>query len=180
MNRARLLVLAGFVAAALGFGLWTTGASATEEKARAVIRNAEGAPVGIARFAEEDGGTLVRVTVENLPHGFHGFHVHTVGKCEQPKFTSAGGHLNLGGHGHGEHAGDLPVLYVNADRTGEARYKVDGFGIADLFDADGSALIIHAKPDNYANIPTRYAPAPDAMTLATGDAGDRIACGTIE
>ena len=52
--------------------------------------------------------------------------------------------------------------------------------MAELFDGDGSALIVHALPDNYANIPSRYAAAPDAMTLSTGDAGGRLACGVIQ
>jgi Cu-Zn family superoxide dismutase len=80
----------------------------------------------------------------------------------------------------------MPVLLVNADGTGEARFKTDRYDVADLFDADGSALIIHANPDNYANIPARYLAPPatitavDAATLGTGDAGGRIACGVVE
>ena len=52
-------------------------------------------------------------------------------------------------------------------------------------DADGSAVMVHALPDNFANIPPeRYqqvngAPGPDEMTMATGDAGKRVACGVI-
>jgi Cu-Zn family superoxide dismutase len=53
--------------------------------------------------------------------------------------------------------------------------------VGDLFDLDGSAIIVHANPDNYANIPKdRYDPDPDATTLATGDAGGRVACGVIK
>jgi len=70
---------------------------------------------------------------------------------------------------------------VNADGTGEARFKTDRYDVANLFDADGSAIIIHASPDNFANIPARYAPTgPDATTLGTGDAGGRFACGVVE
>jgi Cu-Zn family superoxide dismutase len=71
-------------------------------------------------------------------------------------------------------------LLVNADGTGTATFVTDRYAIVDLFDADGSAFIVHALADNYANIPTRYAPSgPDATTLGTGDAGGRLACGVI-
>lgn len=69
-----------------------------------------------------------------------------------------------------------------AKAVGEGRYQLvehRRFKVADLFDADSSALIIHAQPDNYANIPDRYRPAPDEATLGTGDAGGRSVCGVI-
>ena len=58
---------------------------------------------------------------------------------------------------------------------------VGALSLADLTDDDGSAVMIHASRDNYANIPERYVAAgPDEMTLNTGDAGGRIACGPVE
>lgn len=150
-----------------------------DDNARSVLRNADGVPVGQVKLTQEDDGTvLIRANVHGLPQGFHGFHVHGIGECTPP-FTSAGGHLNLGGHSHPGHSADLPVLLVNEDGTGEMRVKTDRFELAQLFDADGSAFIIHALPDNYANIPQRYG-VPDEATLSTGDAGGRIACGVIE
>jgi Cu-Zn family superoxide dismutase len=116
---------------------------------------------------------------------FHGFHVHAVGECVPP-FTSAGGHFNPDGVPHGDHAGDLPSLLVNGDSTAELRFKTDRFTLSDLFDADGSAVIVHAGRDNFANIPSRYHShtydtfGPDTDTLATGDAGGRTACGVVE
>lgn len=75
----------------------------------------------------------------------------------------------------------MPVLYVTDDGKGKAEFITNRFGLDDLFDTDGSAVIIHANPDNYANIPTdRYEPDPDTMTHNTGDAGGRIVCGVIE
>ena len=155
-------------------------AQADQSGARTVLRNASGQPVGEAKLTQEDGSVLIRVVVHDLAPGFHGFHVHGVAICEAP-FTSAGPHFNPSAASHPNHAADMPVLLVNADGTGEARFKTDRFQIADLFDVDGSALIIHANPDNYANIPTaRYDPDPDAATLATGDTGARVACGKLE
>ena len=90
-----------------------------------------------------------------LAPGFHGFHVHAVGQCVPP-FTSAGGHLDPVGATHGDHAGDLPSLLLHDDGTGELRFTTDRFSLADLSDLDGSALIVHANRDNYANIPDRY------------------------
>jgi Cu-Zn family superoxide dismutase len=135
--------------------------------------------VGKARLTQEGRDNVVmQVSVHDLPAGFHGFHVHAVGECVPP-FTSAGAHFDLDAHTHRDHSGDLPVLLVNADGTGNARFHTDRFAVADLFDGNGSAIIIHANADNYANIPSRYG-VPDATTLATGDAGGRIACGVVE
>lgn len=156
-------------------------AHADSRSAGARLYSASGQAVGTVNFVEQrDGKVHVRVRVNDLPPGFHGFHIHSVGQCTPP-FTSAGGHFAFPGQVHNDHAGDLPVLLVNADGTAQTRFTTDRFALQNLFDADGSALIIHANRDNYANIPTdRYDPDPDAITLATGDAGGRIACGVIE
>jgi superoxide dismutase, Cu-Zn family len=151
------------------------------DEAKAQLRTATGAVVGEVKFEQEENGVSVRVEVQGLTPGFHGFHIHTVGSCVGPDFASAGGHFNPQGHNHPMHAGDMPVLLINSDGSGEVRLTDGLFKVADLFDADGSAIIIHAGPDNYANIPSRYAPnGPDATTLATGDSGGRVACGAIE
>jgi superoxide dismutase, Cu-Zn family len=179
-SRRVLFPLVGAAVAVLGASLLLTPAAAQETTARAVLHDGTGARVGFIRMVEGPAGTVtVRVLVHGLPAGFHGFHVHAVGSCVPP-FTSAGSHFNPGGTTHPGHAADMPVLLVNTDGTGWARFRTDRYTIADLFDADGSALIVHASPDNFANIPTdRYDPDPDATTLATGDAGARIACGVL-
>jgi len=124
-----------------------------------------------------NGQLLVTANIWGLTPGFHGFHIHETGRCNG-NFTSANGHFDLHNANHGEHSGDLPVL--QADERGKAFLAVHTarFEIEDLFDADGSALIIHAGTDNFANVQPRYGGA-DATTLANGDAGGRIACGVI-
>ncbi len=159
------------------------GGSASKEgaTARATLRNTAGDTVGAVKL--EQDGDLVKLKVQvdgSVAPGFHGFHIHTTGVCVAP-FTSAGGHYNPSAATHPNHAGDLPTLYVDADGQAEARFSTDRFALDDLLGADGSAFILHAGRDNYANIPTdRYEPDPDATTLATGDAGSRFACGVIE
>jgi Cu-Zn family superoxide dismutase len=149
------------------------------EEARAQFQDVEGNPVGEVGLRQDVGDQVeVRVKVHDLPPGFHGFHVHMVGQCEPP-FTSAGGHLNLEDTFHPEHSGDMPVLLVNSDGTGKASFETDRFTLKDLFDEDGSAIMVHALPDNYANIPERYGEV-DQETLETGDSGERIACGAIQ
>jgi superoxide dismutase, Cu-Zn family len=154
-------------------------------KSVTVLRTGSGNVAGTVSLARMGGKVLVTVSVRGLTAGFHGFHVHTIGSCVAPAFTSAGGHFNPRSVGHGQHAGDFPPLLVNADGTGQATFRTDRFALADLFDSDGSALIVHANADNLANIPTRYHShtedklGPDSATLATGDAGDRAACGVV-
>lgn len=157
-----------------------TTAMADDSSARALLYDLNGQRVGSATFLEKhDQKILIRVSAHDLPPGFHGMHIHATGECVPP-FSSAGGHFDLDGHAHPNHAADLPALLVNADGRARVTLETDRFKLAELFDADGSALIVHANPDNYANIPTRYAASPDASTLATGDAGPRIACGVLD
>jgi len=149
--------------------------------ATAALANAEGDRIGRVWLHERrDGDVWVYARVRDLPPGFHGFHIHAAGTCTAPDFTSAAGHLKATGQNHPGHIGDLPVLLVNADGTGKLVTVTDRFSVRDLRDADGSAVIVHASPDNYANIPTdRYDPDPDQTTLDTGDAGARLACGEV-
>ena len=174
------LVLAAVVAA-ISISGQAAARGDRNDKAEVRLRNAAGVEIGKVTFKQERNGVNVEVDVHGLTPGFHGFHVHTVGSCVGPDFVSAGGHFNMAGHTHPMHSGDMVSVLVNPDGTGEASFTTGSFKVADLFDADGSAVILHAGPDNFANIPVRYAPnGPDATTLATGDSGGRAACGTVE
>ena len=170
--------------AGIGAALASGGDDRSGRRAEAVLRDTSGQSVGVAVLKERHGKVTVSAAVKRLAPGFHGFHVHSVGECTPP-FTSAGGHFNPDGSGHGDHAGDLPSLLVNENGRGELRFLTDRFSISDLFDDDGSALVVHAGRDNYANIPDRYHShatdtfGPDTDTLATGDAGARAACGIV-
>ncbi len=146
--------------------------------AKAELHDAKGQMIGTVTLTQEQDGVRVTAETSNLSPGFHGFHIHGIGKCEPP-FASAGGHFNPAGENHPHHAGDLPNLLVIADGRAFMVVKTDRFKLGDLFNEDGSAIIIHAGPDNHANIPSRYSPDPDAATLSTGDAGGRDACGVI-
>jgi Cu-Zn family superoxide dismutase len=147
--------------------------------ASARLRDASGRSVGLVWMRERRGGAVeVTARAFNLMPGFHGFHVHTIGRCDPPTFTTAGGHFNPAGAPHASHAGDLPSLLVNGDGTATLVTTTDRFSIADLRDADGSAVMVHSGPDNFANIPPRYG-APDQETLNTGDSGSRVACGVV-
>lgn len=142
---------------------------------------ADGSPAGRVTFTEAGARLLVEGRFTNLAPGFHGFHIHAVGKCERgtPAFTSAGGHLAVGDQAHPAHAGDQPVVMALLDRTAEIRFVTDRYKLSDLLVPEGRAVMVHADPDNYGNVPTRYARQTDATTKATGDAGDRIACGVV-
>jgi Cu-Zn family superoxide dismutase len=157
----------------------------------ATLKDVEGDSVGVVRFDARRGGRVeVEAEVTNVAPAddFHGFHVHTTGKCDpttEVPFSSAGGHFNPDTAIHGEHAGDFPVLLVKPSGRAEAKFETKRFRLSQLFDEDGSAVIVHAGRDNYANIPERYHShtedvlGPDSVTKATGDAGDRFACGVV-
>ena len=144
--------------------------------AEAALVDAQGQPVGTAYLTETSSGVAIDASVSGLPEGQHGIHLHAVGACVAPDFTSAGGHFNPTDAQHGlenpggPHAGDMPNLYVGPDGTGTFHY-VDsrvtlGPGSNSLLDADGSALVIHAMTD-------------DQMTNPAGNSGARVACGVI-
>jgi Cu-Zn family superoxide dismutase len=182
--RARQLVLVGVLVLLGGIFITQVG-QADEGVAVATLHDTSGAEVGWARFEPDNGAVHVKVRAYGLPPGFHGFHVHAVGVCVPP-FASAGGHYNPAGATHGHHAGDMPSLLVKQDDTAELDFRTDSFSVDELLDADGSAVIVHAGSDNFANIPSRYHShtedvfGPDSATLATGDAGARVACGVVE
>ena len=167
---------AAFVAG--GFLLFCAIASegASAQTAKAELRNAQGASVGTATLTEGRNGVTIALQLSKLPPGTHGFHIHAVGKCDPPGFTTAGGHFNPGARKHGgktaegPHAGDLPNLVAGADGTVKAQVLAPrvtlGPGTHSLLSANGTALVIHADPD-------------DEMTDPTGNSGGRIACGVV-
>lgn len=184
----------------LGAGVTTVGAAATGRlfgrsgvPVGAVIKDAAGKTVGSMRV--EDQGRLkskITVAAKGLPAGYHGFHIHKKGICDaksiDPKtgspFAGAGPHFDLGSHSHPDHSGDLPALLIAADGTGRTTIVTSRFRVRRLLDGDGSSIIIHALPDNQANIPKRYGEpggktGADAESRKTGDSGARIACGVI-
>ena len=153
-----------------------------------VLKNQAGAVVGRTTFTAVAGGVRVDSLVTGLAPmaEFHGTHVHANGACSGDFVASAGGHWNPGAVSHGDHAGDLPVLYADAKGVARSTNVLDGFTLAQLLADDGGvSVIVHAGRDNFANIPTRYtatgapAPGPDATTLGNGDAGGRYACGVV-
>ena len=183
--RLRILLASVCAAAALG-AMATIVLARHDARPRTLtvaLKNVNGATVGsvVLRQRSARSPVDVRASVRRLRPGFHGFHVHAVGRCEAPTFASAGSHLKAADEPHGGHAGDLSSLLVMRNGTASLRLTTDRFTLADLRDADGSAVMVHANSDNFANIPPRYAPnGPDQMTLDTGDSGARLTCGEID
>lgn len=140
-----------------------------------------------------EGVKTVDVVIDvrrGLTGGNHAVHIHETGVCEP--CSAAGGHFDPGRHGstspdgnHPFHAGDLVNLKV--DDLSAYEYNSDGErvgggtlmalttrvtlsdGPLSLFDEDGSAFIIHTKPDSY---------CPDGEAAGCAG-GSRAACGVI-
>jgi superoxide dismutase, Cu-Zn family len=183
MRTVKATVALGVVLSTVAGGVALAGGDDSRKgrtkTAKATLVDGNGQRLGKVTLTQFRGKVTVAGNVRNLAPGFHGFHVHAVGKCEGPGFTTAGGHFAAPGQTHSLHAGDLPSLLVNADGTASAAFETDRFTLDQLRDADGSAIMVHAGPDNFANIPPRYG-TPDAETLATGDSGGRVACGVVK
>jgi len=157
---AAVLLAAGAAAAAPG------------DKANAEMKDKDGKAAGTVALLETPHGVLLSGNLAGLPPGAHGFHIHSVGKCEAPQFTSAGGHANPGGKKHGfeaaagPHEGDLTNLHAAADGKATIDAFAPGATLASLLDSDGAALVIHEKVDDYKTDPA-------------GDSGARILCGVL-
>ena len=177
MNHRHLTACALTLGAGFGVALAEAAVAGNADRqgnaalhASATLVDPTGAEIGWATFVEDATGTVhVNVKIDGLSPGRHGIHVHRVGACS-PDFAAAGAHHNPLGRTHGSHAGDLPNLDVNTNGRGHLNATTDGAtlsaGTLSVFDADGSALVVHAAED-------------DLVTDPTGNSGSRIACGVI-
>lgn len=148
---------------------------AGSEIGSAAISDRSGASVGTAKLYSQDGEVTVSVSLSGLSEGTHAVHLHTTGDCSASDFTSAGGHLNPMGNQHGSqnpqgaHLGDLPNAVISSAGVGTVSTILPGSSAAvipQIFDADGTALVVHEGADNY-------------MSDPAGDAGSRVACGVF-
>ena len=151
---------------------------AQDAAATATLVDQSGNTLGTLSLVEMDGGVHISGELTGVPNGEHGFHIHETGVCDPATgFESAGAHFEPGTHLHGmenpegPHAGDL--LNVTADDDGNVAVDLHnasvslGDGDSSLFDADGSAIVLHDDPDDYRTDPS-------------GNSGDRYACGVVE
>lgn len=164
----RSLVLV-FAAAVLA-----TGSSAQAPAHMAMLTKAGGGAAGMVTLTPAPKGVLLKVEATGLTPGWHAIHLHEKGDCSDAAFKSAGAHTHASTpavHGllnpQANDTGDLPNLYVAADGTAKAEMFTSLTMLPALLDADGSAVVIHAKAD-------------DHMTQPIGGAGDRVACGIVK
>lgn len=178
-RRTGKLLATGLIALGLagcvGMGKGGSPAKLTEPDAVAQLTDARGVDRGRVDIFKDGSGLRLELVARGFAAGTYGMHVHAVGLCEGPKYTSAGPHWNPTGAQHGRdnpmgaHHGDMPNLVVEPDTIGRATLTLVGTRLAGeggLLDADGAAFVIHAKADDYRTDPS-------------GNSGDRIACGVI-
>lgn len=172
---ALVLIGAFALAGCAGMGGKDPATNLPVPDAYAELTDARGADRGRVDIFKDGSGLRLEVVARGFGTGTYGMHVHAVGRCDAPKFTSAGPHWNPTGAQHGRdnpmgaHHGDLPNLVVEPDTIGRASFQLVGtrlLGEGGMIDADGAAFVIHAGPDDYRTDPS-------------GNSGDRIACGVI-
>ncbi|KLI64849.1 superoxide dismutase family protein [Aurantiacibacter marinus] len=171
----RLIAAAAPIALLALAGCQTAYESAATPIGSAAILDRQGTQVGVARMYSLGGEITLNASFSGLPEGTKAVHLHTSGDCSASDFTSAGGHLNPGGNQHGTrnpqgaHLGDLPNVSIAPDGSGTMsailRGTLNSVG-SDIFDSDGTAIVVHESEDDYRTDPT-------------GAAGGRIACGVF-
>jgi Cu-Zn family superoxide dismutase len=177
MTRHESNVMAAAVLGVVCLVGWSQAHAQSPVTAKVELKDAMGQSVGTATVTAGPTSTQIALDLKNLPPGQHAVHVHQNPKCDAPDFATAGGHFNPEGalhgfeNGNGPHAGDMPNFTVAADGTAKAtvtnpRGPVGADGYYSVFGNGGTALVIHAMPD-------------DMKTDPTGNAGARIACGAI-
>lgn len=138
----------------------------------APLINASGQTIGAVAASQATDGVAFRIHATGLPPGVHGIHVHPIGRCDPPDFSTAGTHWNPTNKQHGlnnpngPHAGDMPNVTVDANGAINATVVLPHATMAQLLDADGSSVMIHANADDYVSQPA-------------GNSGAKIACAVI-
>ena len=165
---SRLLTAAALAALIAG------AAHAAPQTLTADLKNSAGQTVGAVTLTEAPKGVLMRVEAKGLSPGWHGLHFHEKGDCSKSDFTSAGGHVHGAGAGvHGllnpsaNETGDLPNIHAGADGAASAEVFTTLTTLSALRDADGSAVVVHANPD-------------DHLAQPIGGAGPRVACAVVK
>lgn len=170
----RTPILALSLAAALA-GCQTVDGTSGERLGQATLRLANGQPGGTAQLLASGSQVEIAIAVTGLSPGPHGLHLHTAGSCDAPDFASAGAHLNPASRQHGSenpagaHFGDLSNVIADSAGRGTVSALLPGSReavLAQLFDGDGTAVVVHAGPDDYRTDPA-------------GNAGGRLACGVL-
>ncbi|MDQ6834431.1 MAG: superoxide dismutase family protein [Chloroflexota bacterium] len=182
MRRPMMLTMFG---ALLAFLLaMPLGTAAAGEQAGGTLVDGTGKQIGTVQLTQTANAVAVTVSVTGvgtLAPGDHGIHFHAVGKCDGPDFSSAGGHFNPANKQHGldnpngPHAGDLPNFTVGASTASQGGYTFTATtsmitlsaGPTSIFDADGTALVIHVGMD-------------DEKTDPAGNSGSRVACAVLK
>lgn len=155
-----------------------TALAAKDAKSISVpMKDAKGKVLGNATLTEAEKGVRIVMDLKGLPPGTLAFHIHEKGDCKGPDFKLAGGHYNPMHKDHGslspnpQHAGDMPNIEVGSNGELHLDHVNDRVtlakGDASLLKEGGTALVIHAKRDDYKSQPA-------------GDAGDRIVCGVVQ
>ncbi|KAF7395985.1 hypothetical protein HZH68_010035 [Vespula germanica] len=115
--------------------------------------------------------------VNGLTEGLHGFHIHEKGDIKEG-CTSTGAHFNPENNIHGapedtvRHVGDLGNIRANAD--GEAVIDITDtiISLTGPNSILGRAIVVHSDEDDLGK-------GNSTLSLSTGNAGGRWACGII-
>jgi Cu-Zn family superoxide dismutase len=179
-NARALMVI--FVFAAAGFSCGTTAEpnagfayGTAPLHGTGTFRGAPGTGIsGTVELVQQGNDVQIVGEVAGAKPGPHGLHIHAVGDCSAPDFSTAGGHFNPTGASHAcpptdpRHAGDFGNLQIDSDGQGRFEIVSDRISLAPgPISVRGLAMILHDDAD-------------DCVSQPAGGSGARVACAIIE
>ncbi len=183
MNKKIIAIIIIILGLILALGYFIQTIPPESELVTVSMKNNSGEEIGTIDLVETKAGVMLRLDLNGLtPSGEQAIHIHETGDCSPlESFKNAGGHFNPHDHMHGmkhpqgQHAGDMPNLKPNEKGEIQTQFlnrfvttnNANMGKRSSVFDADGSAIVIHAGAD-------------DHMSQPSGAAGARVACGVIE
>jgi len=136
---------------------------------------------GQVYFTQKNKKLHIKYKIQNLPKGYHGFHIHQFGdltkgcKTAGPHFNTYKKNIHGGPKSKIKHNGDLGNIYNMKPSTSGTKIvssNVLNLNVKNKNSIIGRSIIVHKDRDDLGK-------GNNLDSFKTGNAGARLACGII-